>query len=258
MAFSVFTAGRVTVHVPHFRAVKRPSPSEPVGAVGKIPIVECGEPLVDFLKECTRLVLAPPVLNYRRETQLRAGVVDRLCRAVDHLPEGMKLGILEGWRPPLIQRRMYKTTERRVRASHPGTEGVALRRIVNRFTAPMDRKVPPPHTTGGAIDLFLLDRDGRRVDMISPFEPYDFRAAPFAAVGLSDVARKNRDMLAEALTAEGITNYPSEYWHWSFGDQGWAYRGGHAHAIYGAVEPEGWKPHPADDSDEPLEFVEQA
>ena len=46
------------------------------------------------------------------------------------------------------------------------------------------------------------------------------------------------------MSSTGLTNYPSEYWHWSYGDQGWAYRGGHPAALYGMIEPPGWTTQP--------------
>jgi zinc D-Ala-D-Ala dipeptidase len=73
---------------------------------------------------------------------------------------------------------------------------------------------------------------------------------------LTDEARETRAVLAAAFTDTGLTNYPSEYWHWSYGDQGWAYRGGHAHAIYAAITPEGFEPDPRDLGNEPFEFLE--
>ena len=62
--------------------------------------------------------------------------------------------------------------------------------------------------------------------------------------------------MALALVSAGLTNYPSEYWHWSYGDQGWAYRGGLPNAIYGATTPVGWSMDPGDDHEGPLEMIE--
>ena len=150
---------------------------------------------------------------------------------------------------------MYAASWERFQKLHPEWSLTKLRRTVNQFTAPMDSKVPPPHTTGGAMDLALTDLDGNPMDMMSPYEQRDFNGFFFDAPRLSDQVRRNRDLLAEALTTQGLTNYPSEYWHWSYGDQGWAYRGGHVRAIYGPVTPEGWFPAEADVSDAPLVFI---
>ena len=50
---------------------------------------------------------------------------------------------------------------------------------------------------------------------------------------ISDVARKNRQIMNDVLTAAGFVNYPTEYWHWSYVDRYWAYIEQRAYAIYG-------------------------
>ena len=102
------------------------------------------------------------------------------------------------------------------------------------------------------MDVVLCDAEGKPLDMTSPFEIFNDHCFPFAASGLSDEARRNRDRLAEFMAVSKVTNYPSEYWHWSYGDQGWAYRSGHPAALYQAIEPEGYKADPLDVVDEPL------
>jgi D-alanyl-D-alanine dipeptidase len=226
---------------------------EPVSHLKRIPIVDNGEPLVDWLNH-PRIVQERARFNYRRETIARKSVAEFLWRAAEALPDGYKLAIIEGWRPPYIQRRMFAWSYARFKKLHPDWTDARLKRLTSQFTAPMEVKVPPPHTTGGAVDLVIAGPDNRVLDFMSPYEPRDHRCFPFAAKGLSDEARRNRDMLAEALATGGMTNYPSEYWHWSYGDQGWAYRGRHEHALYGAVTPEGWSPAPEDDTDEPLVY----
>jgi len=235
--------------------VKPPSLWEPVSALRRIPIQECGEPLVDFIALYPELILDRPRYNYRRETLLRHSVAERLGTANQQLmQQGYRLLIIEGWRAPHIQRRMYRATWNWWKKRHPDWSEITLRRVVKRFTAPInDTRVPPPHTTGSAIDLMLADLSGNVLDHSAPYEPFDPRGYPFAAPELGTVARENRAILRNALEAVGITNYPSEYWHWSFGDQGWAYRGGHAAARYGAILPDGWRPDAEETMTEPLE-----
>jgi len=231
-------------------------PSEPVSELRRVPIVECGEPLVNYLALCSELREDRPRFNYRRETFLRQGVAERICAANEWLMgKGFRLLVVEGWRPPHIQVRMFKAVERQMRERFPDATESELREIVERFSAPMDLDVPPPHTTGGAVDLMLGDLDGNPVDLNLPYEFHDPAGFPFAAPGVGETARRHRDLLAEALLPTGLTCYPSEYWHWSYGDQGWAYRGGHPHAIYQAIEPSDWLAHAEDVIDAPLEFV---
>ncbi|MCA8033337.1 hypothetical protein LGM46_10085 [Burkholderia arboris] len=53
---------------------------------------------------------------------------------------------------------------------------------------------------------------------------------------ISRAAARNRQILIDALTRTGFTNYPSEWWHWSFGDRYWAVIQNESHAIYGPVD----------------------
>ena len=200
-----------------------------------MPIRECGEPLVDFTARCPALRLDHPRYPSPRARLLRAGVADRLCRAAARLPDGYRLSVIEGWRDPAHQREQYRATEARLRAEHPHWPEATLRRMLNRYSAPPDGPAPAPHTTGAAVDLWLCDAAGRPLDLSDPYLPEDPRSFRFDVPGLSAEARLRRDLLRSVLEAEGLTNYPSEYWHWSYGDQGWAYRGGHPAALYGLV-----------------------
>lgn len=235
------------------------SPAEPVTELRRVKIVESGEPMVDFLSLDPNLILDRPRFLYRRETQLRVSVAERLVEANRNLLKvGYSIRIIEGWRPPFIQRRMYAAIWNRLQARHPDWSETRLRRLVNQFSAPMNPRVPPPHTTGAAVDVALNHLDGTPADMQGPYDRSDPKGFVANAPLLGEVARQNRLILKEAMAPTGITNYPSEFWHWSYGDQGWAYRGGHENAIYGPVEPEGWIPHAEDDHAGPLIFVDSS
>lgn len=103
--------------------------------------------------------------------------------------------------------------------------------------------------------MILVRPDGSPHDHTTPFHRFDPACFAFAAQGLSDEARRTRAILAEALSPTVLSNYPSEYWHWSFGDQGWAYRERQEAAIYGPVTPMEWTPDPADLVDAPLRLI---
>jgi D-alanyl-D-alanine dipeptidase len=208
-------------------------------ALNRIRIEECGEPLVDFLALCPplRFAVRHPTFEYERRHLLRRSVAEMLCRAQALLLEGLTLEIVEGWRSPQAQAMMYCHVYEEYRRRRPDWPESMLRRQTNRFSAPPDARTPPPHLTGGAVDLHLLDAKGLKLDMTSPYEPFDRRCAAFAARGLSPTARRNRALLADVLTAVGITNYAAEWWHWSYGDSGWALRAGRDTAIYGRITP---------------------
>lgn len=231
-------------------------PSEPTAAMRPIPIRENGEPLVRFTDPPYNLVLDRPRFLYERAIFAREGLARRLQQADHNLRKsGYGLLILECWRPPFIQKRMFKAVEAKFRETLPDLPEDEFRQIVERYSAPMDDEAPPPHTTGGAVDLWLSDATGGAADLHTPFDFQDSTGFAFDAQGLGPIARANRDRMADALGEVGLTNYPSEYWHYSYGDQGWAYRGGHGHALYGAVTPPDWTPNAEDDVDAPLEFT---
>jgi len=236
------------------RAAKPISPAEPVSDLRAIPIRECGEPLADFTA-ISGVLQGRARFDYRRETLIRKGVAERLAAAAASLAGRYRLAVIEGWRPPYIQRRMYASVWQRIKGDNPSWSDARIRLFVNRFTAPMNERVPPPHTTGGAMDIDLVDPDGKPYDVTSPFERRDVKCFALDVPGLSQEALENRAILSGALVSAGITNYPSEYWHYSYGDQGWAYRGGHPAAIYGSITPDGWAPEARDDTDELLEYI---
>lgn len=230
--------------------------AEPVTDLRRIKIIECGEPLVDYREACPLLLIARPYFSYRRETMVRESVAKFLDQATRSLPVGYRMSIIEGWRAPHVQRRMWLAGYKRFKTLHPDWSETKLNRTTNRYTAPLSDKVPPPHSTGGAVDVMLLRDDDSFHDHCNPFDRLDARCFAFAAPDLGAEAQKTRAILAAAFRDTGMTNYPSEYWHWSYGDQGWAYRGGHDHALFGPVVPEGFVPDPNDLGDEPFEFLD--
>ena len=127
-------------------------------------------------------------------------------------------------------------TLRRVAARYPDWDEAAVREFTSRYVAPPD--IVPPHSTGGALDLTLVDDEGRQLDLGTRVnaDPEDSDGACHTdAAGLSAESSANRSLLIEVLTGAGLANYPAEWWHWSYGDRYWAYVTGAANAVYGAV-----------------------
>lgn len=202
-----------------------------------VPIEDNGEPLVDprSLSQRIRFSEKHPKfleLNNKRTPRVRRRVAEMLAQAAESLPKGIDIEIIEGFRPLAQQRLMYHHLREEFRAKHPEWNAATLNRVTNTMSAPPGDKSPPPHTTGAAVDLFLVDaKTGEPLDMTSPFD-MDEKSAPTITNGLSTLARKNRKLLVETLEAAGLTNYAGEWWHWSYGDQGWALRTSALKAIY--------------------------
>ena len=215
-------------------------PAEDQDELDAVRIEDNGEPLVDFLALCDsdKLVFSPthPVFDFPRVHLLRQSVAAMVCRAAHSLPAGLRLQIVEGYRPIAVQRAMYRHALEQARKKMPDADEKAIAREAGRYSAPPDAATPPPHLTGGAVDLEIIGENGERLDFTSPFDILDSTQAAFAAPDISDEARKNRDLLRSILEPTGLTSYVDEWWHWSYGDNGWALRVGATHAIYDKIE----------------------
>jgi D-alanyl-D-alanine dipeptidase len=82
--------------------------------------------------------------------------------------------------------------------------------------------------------VWLLDANNEPIDVSSPFEER-FQAAPTYTLGLTEEALTNRMMLVETMLAEGFSNCRDEWWHYSYGDAGWAVRTGAPECFYGLI-----------------------
>jgi D-alanyl-D-alanine dipeptidase len=205
--------------------------------VSRVPVRDNGEPLVNVaeLDLGVSLAASHPWSSFPRVYWVRRSVAEMLEAAQERLPAGVHLELLEGYRPLRIQRRLFAAAYRHLRSRHPRWTPAQLREAANVLVA--DPVVaPPPHSTGGAVDLMLVDADGQRLDMTSPL-PCSEASAPTDCPGLAAEARAHRALLVEALSRAGLTNYPGEWWHWSYGEPGWAVRTSAPQAIYGPVEP---------------------
>nr|WP_254068808.1 M15 family metallopeptidase [Streptomyces sp. TM32] len=211
-------------------------------AIAAIPVKECDEPLVDLRTAAPALTVAEDRHDARGDfAHLRQGVLQRLLAAQELLPDGLRLQIVEGYRPPALQRRYFEEYAEELRAAFPERPAQRLHQDASRYVSPPETA---PHSAGGAVDLTLVTADGDEVDMGTPINasPEESDGACYTgARGLSPSARTHRRVLTAALTAAGLVNYPTEWWHWSYGDRYWALATGADHALYGTkeLEPDG-------------------
>lgn len=201
---------------------------EPLKALRAVPIHDAGEPLVDVRALCPTLLLQPGCLPFLRETVARM-----LNKAQEGLPAGHRLTVGTCLRTDAMQREIRETCLREMTEKHPDWSRATLHRMLNRLVAPPDDISPAPHTTGGAVDVGMCGPDGEPLDFRSPAD--DWEGAPTYYHKLSDTARNNRLLLIGAMESAGLTNYVGEWWHWSWGDQGWALRVGNPVAYYDTV-----------------------
>lgn len=240
-------------------------PPRPMRPWNPLPILDCGEPLLPVPASLLRLEphpyqsLGAPYGPGGGPFQLREGVVARLLLAQQQLQRhhpSLRLAIFDGWRPLAVQAFMVEHAIGQTcaqRGLNPADAGPALAAVVaevGRFWAPPnpDPLAPPPHSTGGAVDLTLafaetaqpLDMGGA-IDTIGAVSEPDHWLEQAQACGDPLQCRAyerwhgHRCWLREAMAAAGFCQHPNEWWHFSYGDQLWAWRAGQAQAIYGRL-----------------------
>ncbi|GAA3831485.1 M15 family metallopeptidase [Sphaerisporangium flaviroseum] len=197
---------------------------------------ESGEPLQDLRTlEVIRLDrrLADQTGAF---AHVRVSVADRLVVAQTQLPRALHLLVVEGYRPPALQARYFAESLARHRAAHPDWDEERARIETSRYVAPLE---VAPHTTGGAVDLTLCDDDGVEIPMgtsVNATPPESDEACYTAYPDISLEAMENRRILCTAMTSAGFVNYPTEWWHWSYGDRYWAFITGARYAKYGTTD----------------------
>ncbi|MBF0095644.1 MAG: D-alanyl-D-alanine dipeptidase [Alphaproteobacteria bacterium] len=108
-------------------------------------------------------------------------------------PLGYRLKILDAFRPAEAQWIMWNHT--------PDPEFLA------------DPRRGSPHSRGVAVDVTLMDGDGRDLDMGTPFDAF----TPLSHHGRTDIpveAQRNRILLIGLMTAAGWDFYRNEWWHY--------------------------------------------
>lgn len=74
-----------------------------------------------------------------------------------------------------------------------------------------------PHSRGAAIDLTLLDGDGRALAMGTDFDAFTPRSH-HGDTDISAEAQRNRHLLLGVMTAAGWDFYRNEWWHYQLFD----------------------------------------
>ena len=205
-------------------------PVETIADLEGVPIHDNGEPLVDLRAACPGLVVGEQPLFARQGVAVRLNVVQDWLDV--HHP-GCRLRIGDAYRSPAHQARLFGWALRIARLLYPFRSASQVREAANRYVAAPDALAPAPHTTGGAVDVGLVDKEGRRAYM-GPFLPAATRSD---YTRLNALATRNRAIMCAAMQQGGFSNYPLEWWHWSYGDSGWAFRIGASAALYGAAQP---------------------
>ncbi|MGD1952493.1 MAG: M15 family metallopeptidase [Leptolyngbyaceae cyanobacterium] len=221
----------------------------------RIAIQECGEPLVPIPLEQFTVVTPHPYAalgapyGEHSPYYVRAGILKALGQAQHHLQThkpGWQIQIFDAYRPIAVQQSMVDYTYaqlleswQREHAAQTAPKDKLLTQVYQFWAAPRHAAAtPPPHSTGAAIDITLVDARQQGVDMGSAIDEISERSYPNHFADKSEGKRfhHHRTLLAQAMQTAGFYQHPHEWWHFSLGDQLWAWLSNHSVARYGRAD----------------------
>ena len=219
-----------------------------------IPIIECNEPLVkipteEFVVETPHAYMKLGA-NYNQYSPyyLRQTVLNNLLTAQNHLQlihPHWHILVFDAYRPIAVQQFMVDYTF----AEALKNIGIAKENLTQEqenqlwlevydlWAEPsLDENTPPPHSTGSAVDISLVDDAGNVLDMGSMIDEMSDRSYPEYYAHTNLDYHHRRELLHNIMLKAGFQRNPREWWHFSYGDQMWAWLSNHPHAHYGRVE----------------------
>ena len=182
------------------------------------------------------------------ELFVRRSVADKL-RAVNArlAGAGLELYLFDAWRPQAVQRHFHDVWfPTWLSKRQPELVGQALVEEVEKYwSAPTaGASSPSPHSTGGAVDLTLRFVETRQplfmgglFDDVTDDAWTDSLERRLLVSMSDDEACANRRLLYWVMSEAGFANNPTEWWHFSWGDQMWARLTGQLAAHYGPCNP---------------------
>lgn len=221
-----------------------------------VPIAECHEPLVQIPDHFFKINPHPYIAlgapyGDRSPFFVRQGILERLQKSqiyLQTLHSHYQIAIFDAYRPIPVQQFMVDYSFAQLAASKglPIDNLTELQKdslmteVIKFWAVPSDDpKMPPPHSTGAAIDVTLLNAEFNTelLNMGSPIDEISDRSLPdyFASSSHPQAFAFHRDrqLLNAVMTHSGFARHPNEWWHFSYGDQLWAWISNKNLAIYG-------------------------
>ncbi|MFB9076454.1 M15 family metallopeptidase [Flavobacterium procerum] len=129
------------------------------------------------------------------ECMLRLKTVKALIAAnKEFLKKGYRIKLYDCYRPLDIQKKMWE--------------------IVSNPKYVADPKKGSIHNRGGAVDISLVDADGKEVDMGTPFDFFGIEAG-HNFKQLSKEILSKRAYLKTIMIKNGFNSFDSEWWHYN-------------------------------------------
>lgn len=166
---------------------------------------------------------------------LRQTVAEMLVAAQNKLPDTWKIVLRAGYRPPSVQQAIFDAfCDETAQANPKWTTNQVLEHARSYVSDP--NVVTPPHCTGGAVDVDILNAATKElIDFGAPINATSPKSH-LDATGLTAEQQSNRKKLHDAMLSVGFAPLASEWWHFQYGEKLWADYYGHESPIYDIIQ----------------------
>lgn len=129
------------------------------------------------------------------ECYLRLKTVKALIIANQNfIKKGYRIKLFDCYRPLDIQKKMWKIVSNPKYVADPAKGSI--------------------HNRGGAVDITLVDKKGRELDMGTKFDFFGIEAS-HGYGNLSQEVKDNRKLLKSIMLQSGFNSFDSEWWHYN-------------------------------------------
>lgn len=166
---------------------------------------------------------------------VRSELALRLQLAAKALDDKYRLVIRAGHRPMEVQKRLLIDCRDNYKKSNPGVSDEEALEHARTFVN--DPAITlPPHVCGAAVDVELLDADtGKLLDFGSKINDDNEKSFLYYP-RLTEKQKSNRLTLVTAMLDAGLASCKPEWWHFSYGDQVWAWFYGKQKSLYSPID----------------------
>ncbi|MDQ5972065.1 MAG: hypothetical protein QG553_224 [Patescibacteria group bacterium] len=166
---------------------------------------------------------------------VRTELATRLQTAAQSLPNNYRLVVRAGHRPIEVQRRILIDCADDYKIDYPGASDKEALEHARTFVSDPDLTLPP-HVCGAAVDVEVMDtKEGKLLDFGSTLND-DSEKSFLYYPDLTKEQKDNRLMLVAAMLNAGLASCKPEWWHFSYGDQVWAWFYEYDQSLYSPVD----------------------
>jgi D-alanyl-D-alanine dipeptidase len=129
------------------------------------------------------------------ECFLRLKTVNAMIEAnKKFMKKGYKIKLYDCYRPLDIQKRMWDIVPNPIYVANPKKGSI--------------------HNRGGAVDITLVDKEGKELDMGTSFDFFGIEAS-HGYLNVTEEVKKNRRLLKKIMKRNNFNSFDSEWWHYN-------------------------------------------